>query len=319
MTAAVIGLDIGGSKMAAAVVGPSGQLAARRQVPSPAADGPAAMVEAAAKLVRVVGADAARAPGSLRPAALGVATAGVVDPSSGAIFSAVDTIKNWAGVPLRSLLERETGLPAAVENDVHAMALAEASQGAARGTRTALLVAIGTGIGGAVVVDGELCRGRTGSAGHIGHMPLQVTDDGQAVMCSCGRTGHLEALAAGPAIAARYAAVTGSQGALDLAEIGQAAQTGNAAAAAVITEAGTLLGRALGGVCNLLDPDVVVLAGGVIGLGPALLTPLTAALHAEALPGPASVTVLVSELGDNAAVIGAAIAARQLTSPGKDS
>jgi glucokinase len=307
MTAAVIGLDIGGSKLAAALIDPSGELTAREQETSPAADGPEAMVAAAAALVNRVKYSAGTA--AMRPAALGVATAGVVDPNEGFIRSAVATIKDWAGVPLRRLLEELTGLPTAVENDVNAMALAEASRGAARAARSVLVVAIGTGIGGAFVVDGDLWRGRTGSAGEIGHLPVDITANEQSRLCSCGRPGHLEAVAAGPAIAARYAAAMGGKHEPGLEEVGMACRRGDKVAAAITGAAGTVIGRAVGGLCNTLDPEVVVLAGGVLGLGPQFLGPLVSALHVEALPGPASVAVRVSVFGDNAGVIGAAIAA----------
>jgi glucokinase len=307
MTATVIGLDIGGSKLAAALIDPAGRITARGQAASPAAEGPAAMVAAAAALVNRVKDDAA--VGTPRPAALGIATAGVVDPGEGRIRSAVDTIKDWAGVPLRRLLEELTGLPTAVENDVNAMALAEASQGAARGARSALVVAIGTGIGGALVVGGELWRGRTGTAGEIGHIPVDITAGEHSGVCSCGRSGHLEAVAAGPAISARYAAASGRRRTPGLEELGRAGQGGDTVAAAIITAAGSAAGRALGGLCNVLDPEVVVLGGGVLGLGPLFLDPLVSALHAETLPGPTSVAVRVSEFGENAGVLGAGIAA----------
>jgi glucokinase len=308
MTAPVIGLDIGGSKLAAAVIDPAGQVTARRQADSPAADGPEAMVAAAAELVNRVRGDVRRMDGP-RPAALGVATAGVVDPEEGFIRSAVATIKDWAGVPLRRMLEELTGLPTAVENDVNAMALAETCRGAARSARSALVVAVGTGIGGALVVDGQLRRGRTGSAGEIGHIPVDIAAGTHSRVCNCGCPGHLEAVAAGPAIAARYAALSGRRGEPALEDVGRACRNGDTVAADVVEVAGTTLGRALGGLCNVLDPEVVVLAGGVLGLGPPFLEPLTAALHAEALPGPSGVTVRVSKFGENAGLVGAGVAA----------
>jgi glucokinase len=308
MTAPAIGLDIGGSKLAAALIDPAGQVTARHQAGSPAADGPEAMVAAAAELVNRVMGDARRMDGP-RPAALGVATAGVVDPAEGFIRSAVATIKDWAGVPLRRMLEELTGLPTAVENDVNAMALAETCRGAARGARSALVVAVGTGIGGALVVDGKLRRGRTGSAGEVGHIPVNVAAGTHSGVCSCGRPGHLEAVAAGPAIAAHYAALSGRRGEPALEDVGRACRNGDPVAAAVVDAAGTVVGRALGGLCNVLDPEVVVLAGGVLGLGPPLLKPLIAALLAEALPGPSGVAVRVSTFGENAGLVGAGIAA----------
>jgi glucokinase len=270
------------------------------------------MIAAAAKLVSAVQASAMSE--GVHPAALGVATAGVVDPDTGCIRSAVDTITDWAGVPIGPRLAQLTGLPTAVENDVNAMALAEVSCGAAKGARSALVVAVGTGIGGAIVTDGEVRRGRTGTAGEIGHIPVQIGNEDDQRVCSCGRTGHLEALAAGPAIAARYAAATGRATMAALPDVGRAGRAGDATAATVIGTAGTELGRAIGGLCNVLDPDVVVLAGGVIALGPLLLDPLIAALRSESLPGPSDVPVRVSRLGENVGVVGAGIAALRISS-----
>jgi glucokinase len=318
MTAAVIGLDIGGSKLAAALIDRSGQIVAREQVVSPAREGPEAMIAASGALVRSLIATTAQRPGCPRPIALGVATAGVVDPIEGAIRSAVDTIKSWAGVPLGRRLEELTGLPVAVENDVNAMGLAEATRGAAYGARSALVVAIGTGIGGALMFDGQLWRGRTGSAGEIGHIPVDVGAGDNALPCSCGRAGHLQAMAAGPAIAARYAAMTGAARAR-LEEVGRACASGDEAALGVVRRAGTVLGRALGGLCNTLDPQVIVLAGGVIELGRPFLDPAVSALRAETLPGPTSVTVSVSALGPDAGLVGAGIAALGRLPPGRRS
>jgi glucokinase len=309
MTVPVIGLDIGGSKLAAALMDPAGKIVAREQAVSPAAEGPEAMIAAVGALVNCLVATTGQSPKHPPPLAVGVATAGVVDPDEGVIRSAVDTIKGWAGVPLRRRLEELTGLPVAVENDVNAMGLAETSRGAAYGARSALVVAVGTGIGGALMLDGQLWRGRTGSAGEIGHIPVDVGGGENALPCSCGRAGHLEAIAAGPAIAARYAALAGDGRARRLEEVGRACSDGDEAAIGVVNHAGSVLGRALGGLCNVVDPEVVVLAGGVIALGRPFVDPLILALRAEALPGPANLAVRVSKLGPDAGVVGAGIAA----------
>src|SRR5215469_9391682 len=309
MTVPVIGLDIGGSKLAAALIDDAGEIVAREQAVSPAAEGPEAMVAAAGALVNFLVAAATRRPKLPQPVAVGVATAGVVDPDEGVIRSAVDTIKGWAGVPLGRRLEELTGLPVAVENDVNAMGLAETSRGAAHGARSALIVAVGTGIGGALLLDGQLWRGRTGSAGEIGHIPVDVGGGENALPCNCGGAGHLEAIAAGPGIAARYAALAGDGRACRLEEVGRACSDGDEAAIGVVNHAGSVLGRALGGLCNVVDPEVIVLAGGVIGLGGPFVDPLISALRVEALPGPAKVAVRVSELGADAGVVGAGIAA----------
>jgi glucokinase len=309
MTVPVIALDIGGSKLAAALMDPAGKIVARERAVSPAGEGPEAMITAIDALIKRLVATTSQWPEYRPPAAIGVASAGVVDPAEGVIRSAVDTITGWAGVPLGRRLEELTGLPVAVENDVNAMGLAETSRGAAYGARAALVVAVGTGIGGALILDGQLWRGRTGSAGEIGHIPVDVGGGEKALPCSCGRAGHLEAIAAGPAIAARYAALAGDGRARGLMEVGRASSSGDEAAIGVINHAGRVLGRALGGLCNVVDPEVVVLAGGVIALGRPFVDPLIEALRAEALPGPSNVAVRVSQLGADAGVVGAGIAA----------
>src|SRR5215472_95744 len=309
MTGPVIGLDIGGSKLAAALIDDAGEIVAREQAASPAFEGPEAMIAAIGALVHGLVATTGQRPDHPAPLAVGVATAGVVDPDEGLIRSAVDTIRGWAGVPLVRRLEEITGLPVAVENDVNAMGLAETCVGAAQGARSAIVVAVGTGIGGALLLDGRLWRGRTGSAAEIGHIPVDVGGGENAVPCNCGRAGHLEAIAAGPAIAARYAALAGDGRTCRLQDVGRACAEGDEAAIGVVGHAGSVLGRALGGLCNVADPDVVVLGGGVIALGRPFIDPLISALRAEALPGPSTVAVRVSELGADAGIIGAGIAA----------
>jgi glucokinase len=296
MTAPIVGLDIGGTKLAAALVDEEGKLSSRCQTASPVDLGPDAMVTAAAQLVRNVIAAAAD-----RPAGLGVATAGVVDARSGVIRSAVDTIPGWAGVRLGPALEDRLGLPTAVENDGNAVALAEARLGAARGKSAALIVSVGTGVGGALVLDGCLWRGRTGTAGEIGHLPVDV-NQGNTAVCNCGRPGHLEALVSGPAIAR-------AAGQANLEAVSRAWRSGDQVAARIIADAATTLGRAIGGLANVIDPDVIVLTGGVLELGQPFFERVNAAVHAETLPGPSGVTVLASQFGRDAGIVGAALAA----------
>ena len=305
MSIAVVGLDIGGTKLAAAIVDRDGEVRSRLQVVSPAASGPEAVLASAGSLVsRLI------ETSDERPVALGVATAGVVDHRRGTIRSAVGTIAEWGGAPVRAALEQRTGLPTAVENDVNAIAIAEQRSGAARGARSVLVAAVGTGVGGAVVVDGRLWRGSTGSAGELGHIPVDVLGRSDwAARCSCGRAGHLEALTSGPAIARRYQLLVGSPRSVNLEDVARAARTGKLAALTVVSEAGTVLGRALGGLANVIDPEVVVLAGGVLGLGEDFIAAVTAALRAETLPGPSGVAVVQSAFGSDAGIVGAAMVA----------
>lgn len=305
MTEMVAALDIGGTKLAAALVDRFGSVWARQQVPSPADAGPHAVIAAAVQLI-----DRVSAACPERPIGLGVATAGVVDVEQGVIRSAVATIRGWAGISLGPILSGSTGLPTVVHNDVNAIALAETRWGTARGARSSLVVALGTGVGGALVFDGELYRGRTDTAGEVGHLPVDVLEAGEpTAVCSCGCRGHLEALVAGPAIARRYAAAAGISAAPSLEAVGQACRRGEETAARVVAQTGEMVGRALGGLVNAVDPDLLVLAGGVLGLGPDFLGPLARALRATALPGPSTVPVRVSTFGADAGIVGAAVAA----------
>ena len=132
---------------------------------------------------------------------LGIGAAGVIDPATGTVVSATDSLPGWAGTDLVSELSARTGLAVRAVNDVHAHALGESVAGASRGSASSLLVAAGTGIGGGFITDGHLLTGRNSAAGHIGHVPSAAA---AGLDCPCGGTGHVEAIASGPAILATY-------------------------------------------------------------------------------------------------------------------
>ncbi|SEL22899.1 ROK family protein [Nonomuraea pusilla] len=303
MTPLALAVDIGGTKIAAALVDGEGRLAERRRVPTPASEGGEAIMAA----VAAVSAPLLAAGGS-RVVACGIGTAGVVD-GRGRVASATDLLTGWAGTDVKGVAERTLGLPAVVMNDCHAAGAGESRLGAARDAETALVVAVGTGIGGALCRSGAPVTGRTGTAGSIGHVPAPpppALPHGPAPAprrCSCGATDHVEAYASGPAVERAYREAAGR--ALPLAEIGRRAAAGDADAERVIGDAATLLGRVLAGAANLLDPDVIVIAGGVSLLGPPLLAPLASAFRAEALPGPRDIPVRAAALGGDAVLVGA--------------
>ncbi|SEG96584.1 glucokinase [Nonomuraea solani] len=298
-TPLALAVDIGGTKIAVGLVAADGTLHERRRTVTPA--GPS-ILPAVFELARpLVG----------RAMACGIGTAGTVGPL-GRIASATDLLTGWAGTDVKGAAESALGLPTAVLNDCHAAGAAEARVGAARDARTALVVAIGTGIGGAVCVEGRVLTGASGTAGAIGHLPAP-TDAG--VRCSCGALDHIEAHASGPAIERAYLHTTGR--ALTLTEIGRLASqatasiaaTSHETAARVIAEAAVLMGRVLAGAANLIDPGAIVIAGGVSMLGPALLRPMEAAFRAETLPGPSAVPLLPARLGADAGLVGAGLEA----------
>ncbi|WFE23575.1 ROK family protein [Solwaraspora sp. WMMD937] len=300
-----IGVDIGGTKIAAALVGVDGAVGPLRRVPTPAAEGAAAVLAAAVDLARQVGRDAAGTP-----VACGVGTAGAVDPA-GRVTHATDTLPGWRGTDVRAAFTAALGLSVVVCNDVHAMAAGEAWCGAAADARDALVVAAGTGIGGAIVVGGDVVVGRHGFAGSVGHLPA-ARHLGRR--CGCGAVDHVEAYAAGPAIAAEYAARTGRGAAPPLEEVAAAAAGGDPVAVEVTELAAQVLGEGLATAANLLDPEVVVLGGGVVGLGDRFVAGVRAALHAAALPGIDRLPVRTARLGNAAVLAGAALlAGRVLT------
>jgi glucokinase len=298
----LLGVDIGGTKIAVAVVeAATGAVIARRVTSTPAREGPVAVVEAAADL-------AARVLVAYPAAAGGVGAPGVVDARRGVVMTSTGVLPGWEGTPVAAELERRLGLPFAADNDVNSAALGEARYGAGRDLGSFLLVVVGTGLGGAIVRDGRVLRGATGTSGEIGHVPVFGIE---GVACSCGSTGHLEAVVAGPAITAAFQRATGEAG-VDIRVIARRATAGEPAAVATLATVGTIFGRTLGGLVNTLDPEAVILGGGVMQAGPPLWEPLEAALRAEVLPSVARVPLRPADLGVDAGVIGAAALALEL-------
>lgn len=306
----VAALDIGGTKMASAVVDSTGRVLARARVATPAAAGAAAVLAAAGEVVRTVTHDHG-------VAALGVGSAGVIDPDTGVVLGATDALPGWAGTDIRGTLATMLGVPVAARNDVHAHALGEAMYGAGAGHTSLLHVAVGTGVGAAYVhtgLPGKVLSGAHAAAGHAGHLPSREAGD---LPCPCGGRGHLEAVAAGPALAREHTRRTGVE-VVDLREVAALAAGGDPDAGAVIELGGRAVGAAVGGLVNLLDPDVVVVGGGVAGLGDRWWGPLRAAVAREVLPSLRGVPVLASGLGDDAAVLGAAALAHELLGRGQE-
>lgn len=307
----VVGVDVGGTKVAAATVGVDGTCGPRVERPTGASRGAAAVLDTVAEAVRAVVAADGRAL-----AAVGVGTAGVVDVGAGYIVSATSTFAGWAGTPVRDELARrlaplgEGVTPVVhVENDVDAHAAGEAWLGAARGAGSVLLVAVGTGVGGAVVLDGRAWRGAHHLAGEIGHLPVPGAQD---LRCTCGRLGHLEAIGAGPAMHRRYLALGGSARCVDTRALVARAEGGEELAARVVQDAATAVGRAVAGVASVLDPEVVVIGGGVAEAGGMWWTALEQAARADVVDALADLPIRPAALGGGAPVVGAARGAWRL-------
>lgn len=304
----MVGIDLGGTKTTAALVDPDGQVLGRVSLATPALDGPAAVLDAAAVAATAVVEQSGGAPGTTRGVgAVGIGTAGLVDVSTGTIVSATDVLPGWPGTPvgtgLTDRLGRRWGRPVrvVVQNDVDAHGAGEAWLGAGAGCTALLLVAVGTGVGAAVVLDGTPRRGAHGAGGEIGHVP---TPGAGGRLCSCGRPGHLEAVAAGPAVARRYLELTGDP--VDARTVAARAGVGDPAAAEVVREAGNALGRAIAGQVTVLDPDLVVLGGGFAGAGPLWWEAVESTLRGELIDVLSGVALLPAQLGADAALLGAA-------------
>ncbi len=290
----VAGVDIGGTKISAGLVAEDGTLGRVVTVPTPAAQGPAAVLAAVAGAVRELDGDVVAA---------GIGSAGVIDPVGGLVRSATDALPGWAGTDLRGGLRELLGVPVAVDNDVHAHAIGEAWTGAAAGRRTVLLVAVGTGVGGSLLIDGRVHHGARAAAGHAGHVPSAAA---AGLPCTCGGVGHVEVVSSGPALLAEYLRRGGAAGTHHLAQVAAAARAGDELAAGVLAGGAHALGQAVGGLANVLDPDVVLIGGGVSQCGDVWWQPLLAAVEGELLPPLRGLPVLPGTLGQSAAMIGAA-------------
>jgi glucokinase len=290
-----LGVDVGGTKTAAALVDATGTVLARQSRPTPR-DGGAAVLAQVVELVAAVDPDR-------QARALGVGSPGVV--RDGTVTSASATLPGWAGTPVQAELERRLGLPVVVDNDVNVAAAGEVGTRPGLARADVLFVSVGTGVGGALLRAGRLEHGPHGTAGEIAHLLVPATG---ALPCGCGRLDHLEAVASGPGIAAGYGARTGDAG-LTLQEVAARASAGDATAAEAIAAAATLLGRALAGLVAAVDVDAVVLGGGVAQLGEVLRAPVADAFAAEALPPLRRVPVTTSSLGTSAPLVGAALLA----------
>lgn len=268
-----IGVDIGGTKVAAGVVNRNGEISRQTKALMSAND------SAEAGLRSVLSAIEYAATGdfdvkSIR--GIGICSPGPLDPTSGVVLNPPN-LPCWRNFPLAEEVSRVYGVPVKVDNDANAAALAEAIWGAGRGYRNVFFTIVGTGIGTGIVLDGRIYHGRTGAAGEGGH----VTIDYKGPRCGCGKLGCIEALAAGPAIARRARAkLAGERTArstiLDLANgnidlvtsetVGQAYASGDPLAKEILLETVELLTVWLGNMIDLLEPEVMIMGGGVSGM-----------------------------------------------------
>lgn len=296
MTDVVVALDVGGTSIKCALVDADGNVLHGSRVPTGRDRGPQAVIDT----ILSTAADLAATPG-YRPQALGLVIPGVIDETEGIAVYASNL--GWRDVPLRRLAEEKVGLPTALGHDVRAGGLAEARLGGGRGSRQLLFVAIGTGIAGAHIIDGVPLPGAHGSACELGHVVVRPGGP----LCGCGQHGCVESIASAVMFERRYAAASGvERGAADII----AAVDHDPMARQVWDETIEVLADGLLVGVAMLDPDTIVVGGGLAEAGDRLLEPLAAGLRDRAtfhrVP-----RLVRAELGDTAGCVGAALLGRE--------
>lgn len=318
----LLAIDLGGSKIVTALISPKGEILAREYIPTLAEEGTEAVI---GRMLAAIDSLISRAklPRSSFSNIV-IAAAGAIDSEKG-IVTASPNLPGWLDVPLKEIVAEATGLKTFLLNDASAAALGEHCFGVGRGVDNLVYITVSTGIGGGIIINGRLYLGISGSAAEIGHMTIDINGP----RCNCGNIGCLEMLASGKAVAreAQRLIARGAKTILtELAEgepqnitaqtVAAAAQKGDATASAIISQAATYLGIGLVNLVNIFNPEMIIVGGGMAQMGEMLLEPARKVVAERAFQLPAQrVRIVPSQLGDNAAVLGAAAFVRELTKP----
>ncbi|MDE0688814.1 MAG: ROK family protein [Candidatus Poribacteria bacterium] len=306
----VVGIDIGGTKLATVVADKTGHILGKVRKPTHSEKGPEYAIGLLFDMVREVVNQVGVEQTSI--SAIGVSCGGPLDTKTGIVYSPPN-LPGWDALPLKALLESEFQVPVIIENDANASALAEFRFGGGRGYSAVLYMTMSTGIGGGIVIDGQVYHGANDSAGEVGHQILLPNGP----RCGCGKRGCLEALCSGPAIARRAQAAIRKQrkggkpptALLTLAD-GQieavksehvlaAARTGDALALELVQETAYYMGWGIANLVNILNPDIVLLGTIAVAAGDLLLDPIRETVSKFAMTRPAeAVNIAPAELGD---------------------
>jgi glucokinase len=304
-----IGVDLGGTNLRIGVVAADGQVLDEHRTSAP--HELAALVDAIRTGIDAMPQHGARA--------LGIGAAGMVDDDG--VVRYAPNLPMFVDAPLRALVQEVVPFPVVVENDANVAAWGEFCHGALRGHPNSLLITLGTGVGGGVISSGRLLRGAHGFAAEVGHWQF----DPSGPKCACGEIGHWEAMASGTALGRLgrervhageapdvLARAGGDPERVTGVVVGDSAQAGEPGGTAILDELAHTVALGLAGLANILDPEIIVVSGGLVELGDALLVPMRAAFHGH-LEGAAhrpEVPIVAGELGDAAGVVGAAALAR---------
>ncbi len=313
-TGQVVAVDIGGTKILAALFSPGGKMLANLAGPTLPGEGVSAVID---RLCATISALLHENNVTVaRIAGIGLACAGGIDTPRGLVVTPSPNLPGWASVPLADIVQEKFGVPAFLLNDASAAALGEHRHGAGRGVKDLVLLAVGTGIGGGIIIGGKLYLGAVGGAGEFGHMT--VAADGP--LCGCGNTGCLEMLASGRAVERDAAArlrrgensvlremMKGDFDSVTAVQVGEAARVGDPLACDVIARAAYFLGVGMVNAVNIFNPELVVIGGGMAALGDMLVAPGRRMVAERAFSVSAGlVRFATAELGNEAGVYGAA-------------
>ena len=302
----VVGIDIGGTKLATVVADDSGNILSKVRRPTDAEKGPEYAIQLLFEMVYETIAQAGLEQEAI--AAIGVSCGGPLDTKTGVVYSPPN-LPGWDAFPLKAHLESEFNIPTIIENDANASALAEYRFGGGRGYDAVLYMTMSTGIGGGIVIDGRIYHGANDSAGEVGHQIL--LPDGP--LCGCGKRGCLEALCSGPAIARRAkeavrkesntAILTWADGDIETIKsehVLAAARQGDTLALKLVDETAYYMGWGIANLVNILNPDIVLLGTIAIAAGDLLLEPIRKTVSKFAMERPAeAVKIIPAQLGES--------------------
>ncbi|MGF2617071.1 ROK family glucokinase [Rossellomorea vietnamensis] len=310
----LVGVDLGGTTTKIAFISFYGEIVHKWEIPTDTSENGKNIIVDIAKSIDQHLDELGETKSKLRGAGMGAP--GPVDMDNGIIYEAVNL--GWEkNTPLKDLLEVETGLPCVIDNDANCAALGEMWKGAGNGAKDIVAVTLGTGVGGGVITNGDIVHGSKGAAGEIGH--ITVMPEG-GFQCNCGKKGCLETVASATGVVrlalkalekSEEASVLRSrlqtEGVLSAKEIFDAAREGDLLAVSIVDELAFYLGLAIANLGNALNPDKIVLGGGVSKAGEILLSPVDKYFNSFAFPTVASSTAIsIARLGNDAGVIGAA-------------
>ena len=310
----VLAVDVGGTKILAALFSPGGKMLARVTRPTLPGEGVAVVIDRLCRTISALLNENNVTPSRL--AGIGVACAGGIDTPRGVVVTPSPNLPGWSDVPLADIIHKKFGVSVFLLNDASAAALGEHRYGAGRGVKDLVLFTLGTGIGGGIIIDGELYLGAVGGAGELGHMT--VAADGP--LCGCGNTGCLELFASGRAVERDAAArlrrgdksvlldmVKGDCDSVTTAQVGDAARGGDPLAGDIIARAAFYLGVGMVNMVNIFNPELVVIGGGMADLGDMVIAPGRRMVAERAFSVSAGlVRVTTAALGNEAGVYGAA-------------